>query len=160
MTDALTLPPDAVAITDARGCLTVAGRGAFSQIIRELLNRIQERDELLAAIASLDDSAAALLASKADKSLLVLGEGSIDSGATTNLSANRVFQLVNDQESPGNNYFYGTTAAGVKGWRVVALSGVSGAGLSDYADDTAAAAGGVAIGALYRTGSTLKVRIA
>lgn len=31
--------------------------------------------------------------------------------------------------------------------------------LSDYADDTAAAAGGVAVGSLYRTGSTLKVRV-
>ena len=31
--------------------------------------------------------------------------------------------------------------------------------LVDYADDTAAAAGGVAIGSLYRTGSTLKVRV-
>ena len=32
--------------------------------------------------------------------------------------------------------------------------------LGDYADDTAAAAGGVEIGALYRTGSTIKTRIA
>lgn len=31
--------------------------------------------------------------------------------------------------------------------------------LEDYADDTAAAAGGVAIGSLYRTGSTIKVRV-
>ena len=30
--------------------------------------------------------------------------------------------------------------------------------LEDYADDTAAAAGGVEVGALYRTGSTIKVR--
>jgi hypothetical protein len=33
------------------------------------------------------------------------------------------------------------------------------AALADYADDTAAAAGGVAIGALYRTGSAVKVRV-
>lgn len=32
--------------------------------------------------------------------------------------------------------------------------------LGDYADDTAAAAGGVAVGELYRTASTLKVRVA
>lgn len=31
--------------------------------------------------------------------------------------------------------------------------------LSDYADDTAAASGGVAVGALYRTGSIIKVRV-
>ncbi len=33
-------------------------------------------------------------------------------------------------------------------------------GLGDYADDTAAATGGVAVGSLYRTGSAVKVRIA
>lgn len=32
--------------------------------------------------------------------------------------------------------------------------------LGDYADDVAAAAGGVAIGSLYRTGSQVKVRVA
>jgi hypothetical protein len=31
--------------------------------------------------------------------------------------------------------------------------------LQDFADDTAAAAGGVEIGGLYRTGSTVKVRV-
>ena len=31
--------------------------------------------------------------------------------------------------------------------------------LQDFADDAAAAAGGVAVGALYRTGSTIKVRV-
>lgn len=31
--------------------------------------------------------------------------------------------------------------------------------LADFADDTAAAAGGVAIGSLYRTGSAVKVRV-
>lgn len=32
--------------------------------------------------------------------------------------------------------------------------------LTDYADDTAAAAGGVAIGEFYRTGSVVKIRVA
>lgn len=31
--------------------------------------------------------------------------------------------------------------------------------LEDYADDTAAAAGGVPVNGLYRTGSTIKVRV-
>lgn len=31
--------------------------------------------------------------------------------------------------------------------------------LQDFADDTAAAAGGIAVGSLYRTGSTIKVRV-
>lgn len=33
------------------------------------------------------------------------------------------------------------------------------AALQDFADDTAAAAGGIAIGDLYRTGSIVKVRV-
>ena len=33
------------------------------------------------------------------------------------------------------------------------------AALQDFADDTAAATGGVAIGSLYRTGSVVKVRV-
>jgi len=33
-------------------------------------------------------------------------------------------------------------------------------GLGDYADDTAAATGGIAVGGVYRTGSALKVRVA
>lgn len=33
-------------------------------------------------------------------------------------------------------------------------------GLANYADDTAAAAGGIAVGTMYRTGSAIKVRVA
>jgi hypothetical protein len=33
-------------------------------------------------------------------------------------------------------------------------------GLTDYADDAAAATGGLAVGRLYRTGSIIKVRVA
>ena len=33
-------------------------------------------------------------------------------------------------------------------------------GINDHADDAAAASGGVAIGAIYRTGSALKMRVA
>lgn len=37
---------------------------------------------------------------------------------------------------------------------------ILGAGLTDYADDAAAATGGVAVGGLYRTSSAVKVRVA
>jgi hypothetical protein len=39
------------------------------------------------------------------------------------------------------------------------LSNASGVVLSNYANDTAAAAGGVPIGGIYRTGSVLSVRV-
>jgi hypothetical protein len=41
-----------------------------------------------------------------------------------------------------------------------AMSTPSITGLSDFADDAAASAGGIAIGGAYRTGSIIKVRIA
>lgn len=154
MTDAITLPPDAVAIVDQRGCLTVAGRATFERAFRELTGQVVSLREILNLIVALDGSTADLLSAKADKSLIVLGSASIDSGTTTDLSENRIFQLVNDAETPGAHQVYGTNAAGTKGWQALY------SGLSDYADDTAAAAGGVAIGSPYRTGSTLKVRIA
>ena len=40
------------------------------------------------------------------------------------------------------------------------LIGFPNTGLVNYADDVAAAAGGVAVGTMYRTGSAVKVRIA
>lgn len=40
------------------------------------------------------------------------------------------------------------------------INEVNWSALEDYADDTAAAAGGVPVGALYRTGSVIKVRVA
>lgn len=160
MTEALTLPANAAAFVDESGRLTLAGRASLNQVLRELASRIDATQALLDAITSLEDGAANILASKADKSLLFIGSGSIDSGVATDLSENRVFQLEGDSETPGNSKFYGTNSSGTKGFHTVALTGVSGAGLGDYADDTAASAGGVAIGSLYRTGSTLKVRIA
>lgn len=44
--------------------------------------------------------------------------------------------------------------------QVIANLGISVAGLGDYADDTAAASGGVAVGGLYRNGSILMIRVA
>lgn len=42
---------------------------------------------------------------------------------------------------------------------VSAIGNGIGNNLANYADDTAAAAGGVAIGGMYRTGSLVKVRV-
>lgn len=39
------------------------------------------------------------------------------------------------------------------------IAAVNWTALQDYADDTAAAAGGVPVGRLYRTGSAIKVRV-
>ncbi len=44
--------------------------------------------------------------------------------------------------------------------QINALVGIFGSVLDEYADDTAAAAGGVEIGFFYRTGSAVKQRVA
>ena len=43
---------------------------------------------------------------------------------------------------------------------LTALAAFPNTGLIDYADDAAAATGGVAVGTFYRTGSAIKVRVA
>lgn len=45
----------------------------------------------------------------------VTGATSLTGGG--DLTANRTISLVNDSAAPGNDFFYGTTSAGVKGWR-------------------------------------------
>jgi hypothetical protein len=48
-------------------------------------------------------------------------------------------------------------AVNISGGKISALTPGS---LTDYADDTAAATGGIAVGGLYRTGSAIKIRVA
>lgn len=51
------------------------------------------------------------------------------------------------------------TRAGVETFQNKTLQAPSLSSIGDYADDTAAAAGGVPVGGVYRTGSALKVRV-
>lgn len=51
---------------------------------------------------------------KVDPARSILTTNSLTGGG--NLSANRTLQLVNDQASPGNSFYYGTNPSGVKGW--------------------------------------------
>jgi hypothetical protein len=67
------------------------------------------------------------------------------------LAADMVVELEDDE----------VTAAKIEdGAVVLAKMGADFDDLEDHADDTAAAGGGIAVGALYRTGSTVKVRVA
>src|SRR5690606_33213525 len=59
--------------------------------------------------------------------------GSLTGGG--NLGSNRTLQLVNDNGSPGNNKYYGTNNAGVKGFYDLPSGGgggVSGSGINGY----------------------------
>lgn len=44
----------------------------------------------------------------------ITGDKSVSGGG--DLTANRTFELVNDQDTPGNDKLYGTNGSGVKGW--------------------------------------------
>lgn len=61
------------------------------------------------------------LSNKADTSTTVTGTGSLNGGG--DLSANRTLALVNDNASPGNNYYYGTDASGNKGYHALSSAG-------------------------------------
>ena len=50
---------------------------------------------------------------------------SITGGGNPNAPTWAALSLVNDTTSPGNNQFYATTSAGVKGWRTLALKGAT-----------------------------------
>lgn len=51
----------------------------------------------------------------------VTGTTSLAGGG--DLTADRTITLLNDAAAPGNNFFYGTSAAGVKGWRDLSALG-------------------------------------
>ena len=52
-------------------------------------------------------------------------QSSITGGGNPNAPTWAALQLVNDTTSPGNNKYYATTSAGVKGWRSPALVGAT-----------------------------------
>lgn len=55
----------------------------------------------------------------------VTSTNSITGGGNPNAPAFQPFKLVNDTASPGNDKFYATTNAGVKGWRTLTLKGAT-----------------------------------
>ena len=82
-----------------------------------LQTQIDQLDAILASITGLEEGQSdlsALLDEKADKTITITGGGSLSGGG--DLSANRTLSLDNDNDAPGNRYYYGTNAAGAKGW--------------------------------------------
>ena len=59
----------------------------------------------------------------------------------------------------GGMAFQDPKAVNITGGKI-ASAALAGLVLSNYADDAAAATGGIAIGSLYRTGSIIKIRVA
>ena len=77
-----------------------------------------------AAITAINQNLATIearLTSKAENTVTLLGVNSVRGGG--DLTDNRVFQLVNDQASPGNLKYYGTNSEGVKGWHGTVITG-------------------------------------
>lgn len=59
----------------------------------------------------------------------------------------------------GGMAFQDPKAVNITGGKIAAEA-LAGLVLTNYADDAAAATGGIAIGSLYRTGSIIKIRVA
>lgn len=111
-----------------------------------------EVNDAMEIVADLRPSA---LVSAAGALLAEENLGDLDDAATarTNLGATAVGVSLFTAASP-------TAARTAIGAVATTLSNAAGVdALGDYADDAAAALGGVAVGALYRTGSILKARI-
>lgn len=111
-----------------------------------------EVNDAMEIVADLRPSA---LVSEAGALLAEENLGDLDDVATarTNLGATAVGVSLFTAANP-------TAARTAIGAVTTTLSNAAGVdALGDYADDAAAALGGVAVGALYRTGSILKARI-
>lgn len=104
--------------------------------------------------------------------VLVLGEGlvGVDDGSTLTIRASDKVPLVNGDFTLLLTLAGNTTVAvpltgilatlgNIETLANKTLNAPKLSGLGDYADDTAAAAGSVPVGGVYRTGSAIKVRV-
>lgn len=99
------------------GRMTPQYYDALRKIIGFLQSQIDQINAVLADISDLEDGQTdinAALALKADKIITITGINSLSGGG--DLSANRTLSLDNDNDAPGNSYFYGTDTGGAKGW--------------------------------------------
>jgi hypothetical protein len=116
VTDFVFLPNPNLLFVGKDGVLTSEAWRALRGLQLNLQGQIDDLEQVVADIVALNTDVTALDESKADKSLLVLGSGSVIRVGGTDLSQQVVFQLVNDISFPGPGLVYGTDSAGAKGW--------------------------------------------
>ncbi len=96
----------------------------FFKFFRSLLTFIAETEGSTIDLAALTARVDALEAAGVDDIGLVLGAMSVKHyGVLTD--GNVTLTLVGDSDAPGNSYYYGTDASGVKGWHALSLDALS-----------------------------------
>lgn len=113
------LPRASATLTNAAGPPTAEWRRFFESLAAQTDNAALQAEllALAARVSELEDDPGADIG-------LVLGQQSIQQvGVLT--SGNVYLMLQGDAESPGNSYYYGTDALGVKGWHALSLGALS-----------------------------------
>jgi hypothetical protein len=140
---------DTVAIGDyshAEGIGTQAiGTGSHAEGIRTVTSASYQHAQGIANIGSAVTGA------------FIVGNGTVDNGGNVLTRSNLIFAAGNTVEITGSLLISGSTNAAQisNGW--VVLSQVSAS--LNFANDAAAAAGGVPLGGLYRNGNAISIRI-
>ena len=106
---------DALGFTAVPDTRTIAGKALSSNITLTKsdvgLNAVDNTSDVSKPVST---ATATALADKADNSITVTGTLSVTGGG--DLKENRVFSLVGDSLTPGNSKYYGTNAAGERGF--------------------------------------------
>ena len=113
------LPRASAALTNAAGPPTAEWRRFFESLAAQTDNLTLQAEylALAARVSALEDDPGADIG-------LILGQQSIKHvGVLT--SGNVYLTLQGDAESPGNSYYYGTDATGVKGWHALSLDALA-----------------------------------
>lgn len=134
--------------------------GDLDRVGRTLRAEIQERADQIANVSGNTSSVSGDVATLSGQVASLSGSVATISGNLNTLSGNVYTKAQVDASLSGKASLSGATFTGpvtVSG-NFTAASGVF-VSLGNFVDDAAAAAGGVAVGQLYRTGSAIKVRV-
>lgn len=135
--------------------------GDLNRVGRALRAEIQERVDQVANVSGNAGQISGNVATLSGQVASLSGSLATVSGNVNTLSGNVYTKTEVDSSLSGKASLSGATFTGpvtVSGV-FTAASGVAITALVNATDDTAAAASGVAVGRLYRTGSALKVRV-
>lgn len=101
-------------IADGQGKPTATYVKFINRLVAAIQSQLDGLQSALDSITGLEGSAANLAQNKADKTTRVDTAGSLIGGG--DLSTDHQLALLNDSESPGASYVYGTNGSGTKGW--------------------------------------------
>lgn len=136
--------------------------GDLDRVGRTLRAEIQERADQIANVSGNTSTVSGDVATLSGEVASLSGSLATVSGNLNTLSGNVYTKAQVDASLSGKASLSGATFTGpvTASGIFTAASGVFFTNLGDFIDDAAAAAGGIVVGQLYRTGSAIKVRVA